>query len=56
MNLDSSIEKFHQKMKKYTKFYSTFSFKQLIKGPTRTTCSTSALIDPTLTNTQEYIL
>ena len=42
-------------IKKYTEFYSTYGFKQLIKSPTRTTCSTSTVIDHILTNTQEYI-
>ena len=42
-------------IKKYTEFCSTYGFKQLIKSRTRTTCSTSALIDHILTNTQEYI-
>ena len=36
-------------------FCLTYGFKQLIKGPTRSTCSTSTLIDHILTNTQEYI-
>ena len=42
-------------IKEYTEFCSTYGFKQLIKGPSRTTCSTSTLIDNILTNTQEYI-
>ena len=42
-------------IKKYTKLYSTYGFKQLIKGPTRTKRSTSILIDHILTNTNEYI-
>ena len=42
-------------IKKYTEFCSTYGFKQLIKGSTRATCSTSTLIDHILTNTQEYI-
>ena len=41
--------------KKYTEFCSTYGFKQLIKSPTRTTSSTSTLMDHILTNTQEYI-
>ena len=40
-------------IKKYTEFCSTYGFKQLIKGPTRTTRSTSTLIDHILTNTDE---
>ena len=42
-------------IKKYTEFCSTYGFKQLIKGPTRTTRSTSTLIDHILTNTHEFI-
>ena len=42
-------------IKKYTEFCSTYGFKQLIKGPTRTTRSTSTLIDHILTNRHEYI-
>ena len=42
-------------IKKYTEFCSTHGFKQLIKCPTRTTYSTSTLIEHILTNTQEYI-
>ena len=42
-------------IEEYTEFCSTYGFKQLIKGPSRTTCSTSTLIDNILTNTQEYI-
>ena len=42
-------------IKKYTEFCSTYGFKQLIKSPTRTTCSTSTLIDHILTNTKEYM-
>ena len=42
-------------IKKYAEFCSTYGFKQLIKGPTRTTRSTSTLIDHILTNTHEYI-
>ena len=42
-------------IKKYTEFWSTYGFKQLIKGPTSTTCSTSTLIYHILTSTQEYI-
>ena len=41
--------------KKYTEFCSTYGFKQLIKGPTRTTRSSSTLTDHILTNTHEYI-
>ena len=42
-------------IKKYTEFCSTYGFKQLIKGPTRTTRSTFILIDHILTNTLGYI-
>ena len=42
-------------LKKYTEFCLTFCFKQMIKSPTRTTCSTSTLTEHILTNTQEYI-
>ena len=42
-------------IKKYTEFCSTYSFKQLIKGPTRTTHSTFTLIDHILTNAHEFI-
>ena len=52
-NLGSSIKNFHRKLK--PEFCSTYGFKQLIKGQTRTTCSTSTLIDYILTNTHEYI-
>ena len=51
-NLSSSIKNFHGTL---IIFYSTYSFKQLIKGPTRTTCSTSTRIDYYLTNTQKPI-
>ena len=40
-------------IKKYTEFCCTYGFKQLIKGPTRTTRSTSTLIDHILANTHE---
>ena len=52
-NLGSSIKNFHRKLK--PEFCSTYGFKQLIKGQTRTTCSTSTLIDYILANTHEYI-
>ena len=52
-NLGSSIKNFHRKLK--PEFCSTYGFKQLIKGPTRATRSTSTLIDHILTNTHEYI-
>ena len=42
-------------IKKYTEFCSTYSFKQMIKSPTTTTCSMSTLTNHILTNTQEYI-
>ena len=42
--------------KKYAEFCSIYGFKHLIKGPTRTTCSTTTVIDHILTNTKEYIL
>ena len=42
-------------IKKYTEFCSTYGFKQLIKGPTKTTFCTSTLIDHILTYKQEYI-
>ena len=48
-NLGSSIKNFHRKLK--PQICSTYGFKQLIKGPTRTTRSTSTLIDHIFTNT-----
>ena len=62
VELPNKLDEFRQfykehslEIKKYTEFCSTYSFKQLIKGPTRTTRSTSTFIDHILTNTQEYI-
>ena len=40
-------------IKKYTEFCSTYGFNKLLKGPTRTTRSTSTLIDHILTNTHD---
>ena len=43
------LDKFRQFYKELSpEFCSTYSFKQLIKGPTRTTCSTSTHIDPAM--------
>ena len=41
--------------KKYKEFISNFGLKQLIRHPTRITCSTSSLIDNILTNAKESI-
>ena len=41
--------------KKYKEFISNFGLKQLIRHPTRITCSTSSLIDHILTNANEKI-
>ena len=62
VELPNKLDEFRQfykelslEIKKYTEFCLTYGFKQLIKGPTRTTRSTSTFIDHILTNTQEYI-
>ena len=45
----NELRQFHKDLsldiKKYTEFCSTYAFTQLIKDPTRTTCSTSTLIN-----------
>ena len=41
--------------KQYKEFCSVFGLKQIIQEPTRTTCSTSSLIDHILTNCCEKI-
>ena len=41
--------------KKYKEFINNFGLKQLIRHPTRITCSTSSLIDHILTNAKEKI-